>query len=69
MLPLVTFLLGLVVGLLPILRRSLDSIRWAALSRWAIKRGVYSKELSEDEIIGRLKESPRPSPTILRRAK
>lgn len=63
------FLLGLAIGLLPMLRRSLDSIRWAVLSKWATKRGIYSRELSEDEIIGRLKEAPKPRPVMLKRAK
>jgi hypothetical protein len=69
MLPYLTFLLGLAIGLLPILRRSLESIRWAVLSRWATKRGIHSKELTEDEIIGRMKEKPKAQAPLLRRAK
>lgn len=63
------FLLGLALGLSPILRRSLESLRWAALSSWAERRGIYSQELREDEMIGRLKEPSKPHVVTLRRAK
>lgn len=69
MLPYLTFLFGVLVGLLPILRRSLDSVRWAVLSRWATKRGLQSRELTEDEMIGRMKDKPKAQAPLLRRAK
>lgn len=69
MLPYLTFLLGFALGILPILRRSLESVRWAVLSQWAIKRGLQSRELTEDEIIGRMKEKPKAQAPLLRRAK
>lgn len=69
MLPYLAFLLGLALGLLPILRRSLESIRWAVLSRWATKRGLQSRELADDEILGRMKEKPKAQASLLRRAK
>lgn len=70
MLPCLTFLLGVSVGLLPILRRSLDSVRWAVLSGWAVKRGIETDELSESEMIGMLEShAPRIQAPRLRRAK
>lgn len=70
MLPFLTFLLGLTIGLLPILRRSLDSVRWAMLSKWAAKRGIETDELREDEMIGILENySPKIQKPRLRRAK
>jgi hypothetical protein len=70
MLPYLTFLLGLSIGLLPILRRSLDSIRWAALSGWAAKQGIETDELAEDEMIGMLEGyAPTAQKPRLRRAK
>lgn len=68
--PLLTFLLGVLVGLFPILRRSLDSVRWAMLSKWAAKRGIETDELREDEMIGMLENySPKIQKPRLRRAK
>lgn len=64
------FLSGLLLGLLPVLRRALESLRFAWLCHWASKRGISAEELSHDEVLRRLEFAPTPKPTRrLRRAK
>lgn len=65
------FLLGLACGLFPVLRRWIETLRWAWLCKFAAPRGITVRELSESEILKRIEyhQPQKPQPRRLRRAK